>query len=294
MATNLIKNCGVMTSANTSTACSDKTKVGYPKRFIIGTLDAIPTVAGAVPTATEMQTYLDNGNGFVVDVTNGVWNEPRVEEISGADTYDGTTEVTQEFNSVTGNFKEVNSETLLMFQQNNLNQKKARLWVVDSNNQLHGDKEGFVIPFYVKNFQHEGYGNKAFVSMTFEWERKLDKFYNISNPDEAYNTISSPADIFVETVDSGYVAGQVQGYQGVTGWNKATQPTIYFSYDGSTTTVNAYPTAADRTADTNKLFHVDAGTSLSVIVDNSSGFGGSLTFVSNAIADGATWHVEKQ
>ena len=294
MAIKLTKTCGKMTSADTSIACSTKTSVGYPRRFIFGTLNQTPTVAGATPTPAEMQTYIDNGYGFVIDVTNGVWNEPRVEEISGADTYDGTTEVTQEFNSATGNFKEINNDTLLMFAQNNLNQKKARLWVIDSNNLLHGGKEGFTVPFHIKNFQHEGYGNKAFISITAEWERKIDEFVPISTANADYFTISNPAGIFVETPENNYTAGQVQGYSGITGWDKTTQPTIYFRYFSGTTQVKGYATSIDRDSNDRALFHIDAGTSLAVVEENGSGFGGQITFVSNSIHDNATWHVEKQ
>ena len=149
----------------------------------------------------------------------------------------------------------------------------------------------FSISYYIQNFEHSGYGNKASVSISHKWENKPGIFIPISAPDADYGLLHNyeSEGTYVLNIINDYVAGQVTGYNHITGWNKSTYATVYFGI--SSNIISIYPTPADRTADTNKLATIDSTTSLDVVEANNSGFGGHVDFVSNAIVDGAKWDI---
>jgi len=287
----LIKICDEMVAVNTSLGCSNETFYGYPKLLIVGKKGATITAVGDVPTPAEMQTWLNLGQGFGVPVSNGIFIEPTLQSREGADTEDGLRDVTREDNGITGMFNRVSDDTIRMFTQNNLNNSRAQLWIVDSNDKLHGAKEGFRIPFYIKNFAHSGYGNNAKVMVEMSWERKVNTFYptSVSNVDyqDLVNYISEG--IYTETVVTTYVLGQVTGYNNITGWTKATYPTLYAKIVSNVITF--YASDAGRTAGTGALATCDCDASLTVVEAGSSGFGGTLSFVSNAIVDNSKWNI---
>jgi hypothetical protein len=287
----LTKNCYIIIRENISLGCSDETRPGYPRYLIFGATDTTPVIAGTVPTAAEMQTYLNTGKAFIIPVSNGTFKAPELQTITGADVEDGLTEVTKEINGATANFKRITDKVLEMFQQNNLNNDRARLWIVDDSNILHGGATGFIVPFYMPSFQHDGFGQRAMITVDLNWEKKPKTYVPLSSPNEAYSSLVNyiSEGVYTEVVVATYIAGQVTGYNGITGWTKTTYPTLYLKI--ATNIITFYPTNADRTAGTNALATVDSGTSLTVTEANASGFGGSLTFVSNAIVDNSTWNV---
>lgn len=287
----LVKTCGEINAKSINTGCSDSNKPGYPKWLLYGAQGSTITAVGEIPTPAEVQTFLDANDGVIIPVTNGAWIAPEVQTESGADTFDGLEEVNREDNGLTGNFKLVTNATLEMFAQNNLNNQRAQLWVIDDKNQFHGGVNGFSIPFYIGNYQHTGYGSKAFIALSHKWERDIDAYVEFSAPDNSYATlVNNPVEgTYAETVVTSYVAGQVQGYAGITGWVKATYPTLYFKIVSNV--ISIYTSSADRTAGTGAVATIDSGTSLAVVEAGSSGFGGAITFVSNAITDASEWNV---
>jgi len=288
----LTKTCNNVATTKVSYACSTDTMVGYPKRFIYGAQGESITAVGTTPTPAEVQTFLNSKKGFTFEVTNGAFTPPELQTITGADTIDGLDEVTQENIGVSGKLKVVNNSVIEMLTKNNLNNSRMQLWIVDSNNQLHGGVKGFSIPYYIQNFEHSGWGSKAEINIAHKWERKEDIFTPVSTPDADYLTLKNyiTEGIYTETSVTTYVAGQVTGYENITGWDKDLYPTLYFNINSNV--IKIYPTVTDRTADMNTLASVDSATSLSLTELNSSGFGGALTFVSNAITDASEWNVD--
>jgi len=287
----LIKTCGDMTATTISTGCTTDAKVGYPVFAIYGAKGDEITAVGDIPTPAEVQNYLNLGTSFIIPLTNGTWIEPEKDELTGADT-NGQTIVTEERNGITGSFRQVNNSTLEMFAQNNLNNQEAQLWVIDSNNLFHGAKKGFYIPFYISNFSHAGHGQSALIAISNKWKRKETVFNPISVVDTAYSELVNYISdvVYQETIVTTYVLGQVTGYNEITGWDKITHPTIYVKIESNV--ISFYPTASDRTGGTNVLATCDTGSlPLTVVEANTSGWGGTLNQVSNAIVDNSEWNV---
>lgn len=287
----LIKNCNEIVRKDITTGCNVQSKIGYPKWFLFGKNGDTITSLLEIPTPAEVQTYLNLGTSFIIPITNGVFVAPELQSETGADTFDGLTDITREDNGIDANFKILTNDILEMIAQNNLNNTRMQLWIVDNNNKLHGGKIGFQIPFYIPNFQHAGFGANSLISMSLRWERKIDMYVPISEPNVAYGTLTNYISdgVYTETVVATYVAGQVTGYSGITGWAKGTYETLYAKIVSNVITF--YGSNADRTAGTNALATCDSGVSLAVTEATSSGFGGVLTFVSNAITDNSTWNI---
>lgn len=84
--------------------------------------------------------------------------------------------------------------------------------------------------------------------------------------------------IYTETDETSTPAQYVDGYDGITGWNKDAYPVIWFDCfdDGGTDTIRGYLTEAGRDLATGAVFKVAEGGN-TVVEQNSSGFGGTLT-----------------
>jgi len=289
---NLTKTCGEITRENMGSLCNSKTKAGYPKFIMYASQnESIPT-SGDLPTATEVQTFLDTGKAVIIPVATGAFKKPALQTIEGAETETELLEVTREDNGLTAKFKRVYTNFIQMFAQNNLNNQVAQMWVIDSNDQLHGGKNGFTIPLYIERFQHAGFGQDAFVDIDHNWEVDPDIYIPWTNPDVAFKSLTNyiSEGTYTETVVATYVLGQVTGYNLITGWSKTTNPTVYAKID--TNVITFYPTNSDRTSGTNALASCDSGNLPLIIVEaNSSGWGGELDQVSNAIIDASTWNI---
>jgi hypothetical protein len=238
-----------------------------------------------------VQNWLNTNNGFIVPIVQGKFITPDIQQVTGADTFDGLDEILREDNGITSTFQKIDNNILKMFQQNSLNNTRMQLFIVDSEGQWHGGIKGFTISFYIKNFSHDGYGANPKIEMNFKWQKKLTVFNDISEPDENYfeltNYISDG--IYTELGSANYIAGQVTGYNGITGWVKSVYPILYAR--NSNDVLFFYGSSADRSSQTNALASCDSRYSLSIIEENSSGFGGALTFVSNAIVNATTWSI---
>ena len=283
----ITKVCNNLNAFCSSADCNDGIEFGFPKKIMLGK-QAI-TAVGDTPTPAEVQTFIDAGHGVIFDVTNGVKLPSEVTTKTGADTYSNVDEVTQEMEGISFKIKKITNAVALAIKKNNLNFGTMRLFWVDSNNRWHGGVTGFTVPNYIKAWEHAGFGENAEIPVEFKWITDMYSYTEVSDVNTDYADLACVEGTYTETVVTSYVAGQVTGYAGITGWDKTTYPTLYL--DINSNIIKMYSSASDRTSGTNELASVNTATSLDVIEANSSGFGGSLTFVSNAITDGAEWNV---
>jgi len=280
----LTKVCGTIpTIANMDINCANDYEVGFPKAFIFGKYSTSITAVGDTPTPDEVQTYLDAGNGIYIPITNGKFIAPELQTKSGADTYDNQEEVISEVDGVEGTIRKITNNTLEMFRQTTLNNSRMRVWVVDSKNRWHGEKEGYIVPFYIPEFQHDGFGEQSTISRKFTWNRNIYKHIEISDPDDDYTTLENLKTYsYVENVVSQYTLGDVSGYENLTGWDKETYPLLYFQHASTTVTISS------DLAGSNVLGSFTAGTGTLTVSGTITG-----TLVGNhATSAGDIWTIE--
>jgi len=286
----ITKICDDLASFCSSANCSDGIEIGFPKKIVLGKPKvAITSAIAGLPTPAEVQTYIDAGNGIVFDVTNGAKPESEVTTKTGADTYSNTEEVTAETESISFTIRKITNSVELAIKQNNLNFTQMRLFWVDSNNRWHGGATGYLAPNYIKSYMHEGFESKAQKNVVFKWISDMYSYLEVTNANADYADIVCLDGTYSETVVTTYTAGFVTGYAGISGWIKSVFPTIYAKYVG--TVISFYGSAANRTAGTDELATCDAAVSSAITEANSSGFGGSLSHISNSLIDGAEWNI---
>jgi len=285
----LTKVCQEINPTEFNISCSSGITVGYPKKILYGFQGATIAAVGEYPTAAEVQTAIDGGNFILIPVTNGKWTAPEMQTLSAELTYAEVEKVIRETNGVTGELHVINNEILQVLAQNNLNNEYAQVWIIDSENNFWGATEGYLSSFHIPSPQHDGRNAEAFIAIEQKWDKPKTKYLPISTSDSAYNALTNNSGVYTETVVTTYVEGQVTGYEGITGWAKATYPTLYFKID--TNVISIYTSAADRTGATNEVATIDSTDSLTVVEANASGFGGALTFIANDIVDASEWNV---
>lgn len=280
----LTKICGTIPEiANMDIDCTNDYEVGFPRIFIFGKYSTSITAVTDIPTPAEVQTYLTAGNGILMHVTNGKFIAPELQTKTGADTYDNQEEVHDEINGVEGTIRKITNNTLKMFRQTTLNNSRMRLWIVDSKNRFHGGKEGFIVPFYIPEFQHDGFGEQAVIPKKFTWTRDIYKHIEISAPNDSYVALTNKKTYsYVESVVSQYTLGDVSGYENLTGWNKETYPILYFQQSSTTVTISS------DLAGTNVLGTYTAGTGTLTVSGTITG-----TLVGNVgTSSGDIWTIE--
>lgn len=286
----IINKCNEMNDFCSSANCDDGLPFGFPKKIVLGTPKiAITSAIAGKPTATEVQAYIDAGNGVAFDVTNGLKMPSEVTTKDGADTYTNTPEVVQEMEGISFTIRKITNATALAIKKNNLNFTQMRLFWVDSKNRWHGGSTGYLVPNYIKSWEHAGFGETAIIPVELKWITDMYSYIDVLDADVSYSEISCFEGTFTETAVTSYTLGYVQGYRGITGWDKDTYPTLYAKYMHGV--ISFYTSASDRTAETGAVASIDSAISLTVNEVSSSGFGGELSFVSNGFVDGAEWNV---
>lgn len=287
----LTKICGTVNKFGINADCTTDVAIGYPVLVVMGAYSTPITAALAIPTPAEVQSYLDNGDGVAFRVTNGVKLESEVATKTGADTFSNVDEVITETEGISVTLRKLNNSILEAIKGNNINFTQMRLFWVDSNNRWHGGTTGYFVPNYIKSWSHAGFNEEALINQEFKWRTNMYEFIEISDADADYLTLDTVLTAtYTETVVVTYVAGQVVGYNEISGWNKTNYPTLYFAIN--TNVITIYPTSADRTADTNALATIDSADALLPVVEaNASGFAGKLGGVANDIVDASTWNV---
>lgn len=132
----------------------------------------------------------------------------------------------------------------------------------------------------------KGFGDEKGITWTIEAAScKPSMVYSGAVP------TSESAYIYTETDETGTDAQYVDGYDGITGWSKEAYPVLWFDvWDNATViTLRAFTTEANRDLATGAVFHVIEGGN-TVIEQNSSGFGGTLTLAAGG-TDGNTFYV---
>lgn len=191
----LTKTCNQIVGTDMGISCNNDPDVSYPTIVVFGEYNTAITSVAEVPTPAEVQTYLTGSHGYLAHVTNGSIIEPELTTKSGADTYTGAEEVVMEMNGISVTFKKITNDSLTMFRQNTLNNQYMRMWWVDSNGRWYGGKEGYIVPHYIPEFSHAGYGEQAKITRTFKWQRNIYQDVPISQINAAYLALYNDIDI---------------------------------------------------------------------------------------------------
>jgi hypothetical protein len=143
------------------------------------------------------------------------------------------------------------------------------------------------------DIEHAGEGSQVAIPFTLTWKKDFYSFTNYSGVDRAYLALQNLDMIGTYTMTKvvGLSGDSITGYEGVTGWNKDTYPTIYFKYVAAGTLISIYPSDADRSAGTNALATINISTGQTVTQANASGFGGSVDIVNISFVGNDTWNV---
>jgi hypothetical protein len=291
----LIQSCGTIVTTPINAGCG-KDKISYPRMFVVWAYGTTLTAVGENPTPAEIQTSINNGLSFVMRFSNGVLTPENRTEIAGTDTESGLPEIDQVTQSITGNVRNINNNTRKMFAQLNLNLQQVQMgWIAD-NGRFHGGKAGFACPFYMGDIEHAGDGSQVAIPFTLTWKKEFYSFTNYSGIDTDYLALNNLANIGTFTITD--VVGttgskSTTGYDGITGWNKTTYPTIYAKYVTATTTISFYSSDSARTAGTGTavLGTVDVSAGETVTQANASGFGGSIDIIAVDFTNLDTWNI---
>jgi hypothetical protein len=282
----LVQTCNNIVTASRPEGCG-RDRIEFPRLAVVWAANTSIAAVGENPTPTEVQAAITAGLAFVISFSNGVLAPETKIEIAGTDTESGLPEVAKATQSITGNIRNINNKVRQMIAQMNLNMQVAQFAWIGDEGRWHGGKAGFKTPFYIGDIEHGGDGSQVAIAISFTWKKDFYSFTNYSAVDADYLTLNNLDMVGTYTATdegAGTSADAVNGYDGVTGWDKQTYPIIY-ALVGASDTVKFYATDALRTAGTSYLFSLDFAVGESVTNGNTVGvtIGGSVNLVKTGL-----------